>query len=80
MGSRDPGLYVWLREEVLEHFLALKLMLSKNPKGLEGSIKCVEPTPHSRRSFASELQIVHITGSGWLVCVPKLLRRRRGEV
>jgi hypothetical protein len=38
MGSRDPGLYVWLCGEVLAHFLALKLMLSKTPEGLEGSI------------------------------------------
>ena len=44
MGSRDPGLYVWLREEVLAHFLALKLMLTKTQKGLEGSIISLEPT------------------------------------
>jgi len=25
-----------------------------------------EPTPHSRRSFASEFQVAHIAGSGWL--------------
>ena len=38
MGSRDPGLYVWLCGEVLAHFLALQFMLSKTPEGLEGSI------------------------------------------
>src|ERR1035438_4662402 len=52
MGSRDPGLYVWLCGEVLAHFLALQFMLSKNPKGLEGSINSPTPitlsVPHSR--------------------------------
>jgi len=25
-----------------------------------------EPTPHSRRSFASEVRVAHVAGSGWL--------------
>ena len=45
MGSRDPGVYVWLCGEVLRHFLALNPMLSKTPKGLEGSINSPEPPP-----------------------------------
>src|SRR5208337_3632316 len=45
MGSRDPGLSVWLREEVLLTLPRPAIMLSKTPKGLKGSINSPEPTP-----------------------------------
>ena len=38
-GSRDPGLYVWLRGEVFVALPRPAPMLTKNPKGFEGSIK-----------------------------------------
>ena len=57
MGSRDPGLYVWLCGEVLAHFLALQFMLSKNPEGLEGSINPPEPPPIGAGSSAVAVHV-----------------------
>ena len=63
MGSRDPGLYVWLRGEV---FVALPRPAThaiKNPKGFEGSIKSPEPTAVGAVSSAVA---VHVASRRWL--------------
>ena len=45
------------------HFPALKPMLTKNQKGLEGSIKSLEPTAVGAVSSAIA---VHVTSRRWL--------------